>query len=212
MKRTIVLDRWCAIGTSRPIYRVLQTTSIKDPPLSPPSSPPTSLFTVPQASAPLRPHSHDPQRRATFGTTSPQCTYGEGLAGLCVVGGRSCVVVTVVVVLRLSARTRSRPCTCAYMQRGRWTAVTTHRVSPGAESSSVRLVGTTRHAVSPPSSSFHLFFFSLVTLQHLPCYILVSFSRVFFFPPVSCFYELWRAAVFGYSLTRCARIDRSVEF
>jgi len=48
----------------------------------PPVFSPISLFTVPQASTPPRPHSHDLQRRATFGTTSP-CTYGEGLASPC---------------------------------------------------------------------------------------------------------------------------------
>lgn len=67
---------------TRPIYRVLQTTSIKG---APASFPPT-LFIVPQAPAPLRPHSHDPQRRATFGTTSSRCIYGEGFS-LCHVGG-----------------------------------------------------------------------------------------------------------------------------
>lgn len=94
---------------------------------------------------PPRPHSHDPQRRATFGTTSPRCTYGEGLTSpcrrwprdsACVYHSCSCL------------RARARLCTC--MVDGRRSL--THRAPPGAESSSVRLAGTTRHLVVPAPS------------------------------------------------------------
>jgi len=181
-------ERGTSIGdarsASRPIYRVLQNDVYKR---SPPVFSPTSLFTVPQASTPPRPHSHDPQRRATFGTTSPRCTYGEGLASPCRRWSLARVIVPGVYddcSCATCARARARLCTCiCSMVDGRRSL--THRSSPGAESSSVRLAGTIRHlVVSVLSFFFFSIFFSLAVLLHLPSYTLVSFpiSRFFMCP------------------------------
>lgn len=101
---------------------------------------PTSLFTVPQASTPPRPHSHDPQRRATFGTTSPRCTYGEGLASPCRRWPLARVIVpTTVVVACICAHAHLCTYICS-MVDGRRSL--THRAPPGAR----KFIGTvSRH-------------------------------------------------------------------
>lgn len=112
---------------------------------SPPS--PASLLIVPQAPAPLRPHSHDPQRQATFGTTSSR--------------GASTVKVLACVSCRWWPFVRARGSAwCLYNRRSwlhlsrardRWTWRSLLIAPPGAESSpSVRLVGMTLGHVSSP--------------------------------------------------------------
>lgn len=154
----------------------------------PPRLCPPSLFIVPQAPAPLRPHSHDPQRRATFGTTSSRCIYGEGFS-LCHVGGGRLFARVVVpgAYNRRSWLHLSRA-------RDRWTRRSPLLIARIAGSRKFT-IGTisrhdSRHIICPPLILSHPFFLLL-------------------------FYELSRAIVnilFVYSLTQRVRIDRSVEF
>ena len=183
---------WPIDRQSRPIYRVLQTTFIKGPPFSirhrlpPPLLAATlslDLFTVPRAS--LRPHSHDPRCRATFGTTSLSLSLslslfvGEGFS-LRVVGGRSgwyrgwlCSGIVAASKYRRTMCTRERGMHTRPIA-GRRSLLIAPR--PGAESSSVRLTGTARHGTashallasssSSSSSAFASWSFSSSSSSH----------------------------------------------
>lgn len=134
---------------------------------------------------PPRPHSHDPQRRATFGTTSPRCTYGEGLASPCRRWPLARVMVSVPTTWQqVFERARARVPVHVHMQPGRWTAVTYSSRSARSR----KFIGTvSRHdqasGCSCPFLSFYSFssILSRVILLHLPSYTLLSFPA----PPVT---------------------------